>query len=112
MGGGVAVQFGGSPAERVQLPVSRSDGSSAALVNREGAMFIDKFRRSRLPVAAVAVASAAMLVLAACGGSSSGGSSGAGTPSGSGETLTVGSSADFPPMSFKKEGSSDVIGFE
>jgi ABC-type amino acid transport substrate-binding protein len=51
-----------------------------------------------------------MLTLAACGGSSSGGSSNGG--SSTGKTLTVGTSADFPPVSFKKEGSSQIVGFE
>lgn len=72
------------------------------------------FRRikgSRRAVAAVAIASATMVTLAACGGSSSGGGGDNGGSS-SGKSLTIGTSADFPPMSFKKEGSSSVVGFE
>lgn len=65
-----------------------------------------RFRRWA-PVTAVAVAA---LIATACGSSSSG--SGSASSGGNKSQLTVGTSADFPPVSFKKNGSSTITGFE
>lgn len=59
------------------------------------------------PIAAMA---AATMVLAACGGSSSPSKSSVGSNSG-GQHLKVGTSADFPPMSYKTD-SGQIDGFE
>jgi polar amino acid transport system substrate-binding protein len=70
------------------------------------------------PVIAVAFAA---LVAAACSSSGSGSGSGSGSNAANAanaangtktQTLTVGTSADFPPVSFKKKDSSTITGFE